>query len=573
MDRITSMTHSVDGTSTFSYDKESQVTGADHASPISDETFSYDATGNRTMSGYDTDPNNQTVSDGTYDYQYDDEGNRTRKTTISTGYYEEYAWDYRNRLTGVSFYDDSDTLLQSVEYTYDIFNRWLRRTYDADGEGGASATDTFFAYDGQSINPSLQFDGAASSDLTNRYTWGPNVDQILASEDVTSLSSAGNVLWGLADHLGTIRDIADLNEGTGTTTVTNHRFYDSFGVLKSETNSAVDLIFGNQGKPLDEITGLANYVNRWLDSLLGKWANEDQSTFKGGDANLSRGFHNDPIHRVDPEGLQDGFSDLFGPTPPSEVLKSAYAYEFTNPPPPPVVDLGKGSIDHTKMMALLAQSAYERQDLYPVKQQGWQILQIYSDKDTGFHAIAFINKEGNVVLAYAGTDDGMDWVSNIGQSVGLPTPQYEKALDLAQKYKEWYGSELQFTGHSLGGGLATASALATDSPASTFNPAGVFGLDVRERERAAQFIEVHRVRSEPLTSLQDSQVLGLLGFLMPNTVGNIKTVAPTSSDPVGKHGMGDVLLGMENRDQKVTPERPPAAEHPPARPRAVPGWR
>jgi YD repeat-containing protein len=163
MDRITSMTHNVDGASAFSYDKESQVTAADHATPISDESFSYDSTGNRTGGSYTTTSNNRTTADATYTYTYDDEGNRSKRTKTSDSSYEEYTWDHRNRLTKVTFKNSSHVVQKTVEYTYDIFNRWLRRTYDADGPGGSAATDIFFAYDGASINPSLQFDGAASS--------------------------------------------------------------------------------------------------------------------------------------------------------------------------------------------------------------------------------------------------------------------------------------------------------------------------------------------------------------------------------------------------------------------------
>jgi RHS repeat-associated protein len=312
MGRITSIVSSVEGTSTFTYDKTSQLTGADHASPRADETYSYDDNGNRTMSGYTVTGNNLTTSDGTYDYEYDDEGNRTKRINISTGDYEVYEWDHRNRLVSVTFYDSMDTELKSVDHTYDIFNRWLRRTTDPDGPGGSSTVDTFFAYDG--IEPILQFDGASASDLTNRYLFGPAVDQILASEDVTSLSSAGNIVWALSDHLGTPREIADQNESTYTTTVTNHRTYDSFGKRTAETNSAVDLIFGFTGKSLDEDTGFGNFLNRWYDSAVGQWLSEDPIGFDGGDANLRRDVFNDPLSNVDPLGLSAGTPvPVFGP--------------------------------------------------------------------------------------------------------------------------------------------------------------------------------------------------------------------------------------------------------------------
>jgi YD repeat-containing protein len=133
MSRITSINWTVEGLSTFTYDKTSQLTGADHASPRADESYSYDANGNRTMTGYQTGANNLTLSDGTYNYEYDDEGNRTRRTKISDGSYEEYQWDHGNRLTKITFKDSSGTVLKTVEQTYDMFNRWLRRTTDPDG--------------------------------------------------------------------------------------------------------------------------------------------------------------------------------------------------------------------------------------------------------------------------------------------------------------------------------------------------------------------------------------------------------------------------------------------------------
>ncbi len=65
---------------------------------MTDESYSYDANGNRTMSGYSTTANNQLTTDGTYNYTYDDEGNRLTRTKISNGKIEEYIWDHRNRL-------------------------------------------------------------------------------------------------------------------------------------------------------------------------------------------------------------------------------------------------------------------------------------------------------------------------------------------------------------------------------------------------------------------------------------------------------------------------------------------
>jgi RHS repeat-associated protein len=95
--------------------------------------------------------------------------------------------------------------------------------------------------------------------------------------------------------------VADTNEGTGVTTVTNHRTYNSFGTQISETNAAVDFIFGETGKMLEEHTMMNNHINRWLRG--GQWLSEDPIDFDGGDANLRRMTGNDPVNHTDPTGL------------------------------------------------------------------------------------------------------------------------------------------------------------------------------------------------------------------------------------------------------------------------------
>ena len=91
------------------YDGASQLTAATH-SYETNESYSFDATGNRTNTGYSTGANNQLSSDGTYNYLYDNAGNLTKKTTISIGAYVTYTWDYHNRLTDVQAYNSSNVL-------------------------------------------------------------------------------------------------------------------------------------------------------------------------------------------------------------------------------------------------------------------------------------------------------------------------------------------------------------------------------------------------------------------------------------------------------------------------------
>ena len=287
VNRITQTT-SVDGTSSFSYDATNQLTSTDH-SYQTDEAYNYDANGNRTNTGYTTGTNNQLLSDGTYNYEYDGEGNRTKRTEIATGKVTEYVWDYRNRLTKVSFKDAAGNEIKTVEYTYDVNNRRIAKSIDADGSGLATPTVERYVYDGQNI--ALTFDGNGTQ--THRYFYGTGVDQILADEN-----GQGQVLWTLTDNQGTVRDLVD-----GTGTVQNHITYDSFGKITSQTNPVFTTIFAYTGREFDGETGQYYYRARYYDQNVGRFIGEDPIGFNAGDSNLYRYVGNSPINHTDAYGL------------------------------------------------------------------------------------------------------------------------------------------------------------------------------------------------------------------------------------------------------------------------------
>ena len=124
-----------DGTTDYTYDDTDQLTGAD-SSYQPDEAYTYDENGNRTNSGYVTGDYNRVLSDGIYNYTYDAEGNRTSRTKISDGSYVSYTWDYRQRLTEVTFKTSvSGTITKQIAYTYDTQNRLLVKQLDSTGNG------------------------------------------------------------------------------------------------------------------------------------------------------------------------------------------------------------------------------------------------------------------------------------------------------------------------------------------------------------------------------------------------------------------------------------------------------
>lgn len=304
MSRVTEIDSTQDGVSTYTYDKTGQLTDADHATGRTDEAYTYDDTGNRTGGDYVVGSKNRTEESTGYEYEYDKNGNRTKRLKTADNSYELYEYDHRNRLTDAKFYNSSDVLQKTVEYSYDAFNRMVRRTYDSDGPGGSAATDQFFAgFDG--IHATLEFDGAYKTDLTHRYLWGLGVDELLADEQVTSTSSDGDILWTLGDQVGTIRDIGEWDATNTEFEISNHREYDSFGNLVSETDSSVDVDFGFNGKWNDSETEYTHHLNRWLDPVIGKWLSEDPIGFEGGDANISRFVGNRAITSIDSDGLKE----------------------------------------------------------------------------------------------------------------------------------------------------------------------------------------------------------------------------------------------------------------------------
>ena len=93
---------------------------------------------------------NRLESDSTYDYEYDNEGNLTRRTKRLDDSYTIYTWDYRNRLVSVSDYDEGDTLLDKTTYVYDAFDRRIGKHFDTDGDDDIDR-DEFYVYDGSDI--------------------------------------------------------------------------------------------------------------------------------------------------------------------------------------------------------------------------------------------------------------------------------------------------------------------------------------------------------------------------------------------------------------------------------------
>ncbi len=263
------------------------------------ENYSYDLNGNRTMPGYQTGPANRLASDGTYSYEYDNEGNLLRKTRLSDGQVTEFVWDYRNRLSGVIVKDASGQVVQETVFTYDVFDRRIGKGVDADGAGPGISVQQWTVYDG--VNPYADF--AADGSLTTRYVADPRQwDGLLAC-----VGGDGVPQWYLRDNINSVRQIVG-PDGT----VLNAITYDSFGNVISETNPAAGDRFQYTGREYDAELGIYYYRARYYDPSTGRFLAEDPLSFAAGDSNLYRYVGNQPNTRVDPSGMDYFETDQFG---------------------------------------------------------------------------------------------------------------------------------------------------------------------------------------------------------------------------------------------------------------------
>ncbi|MBD2796614.1 phospholipase [Xenorhabdus sp. 18] len=95
-----------------------------------------------------------------------------------------------------------------------------------------------------------------------------------------------------------------------------------------------------------------------------------------------------------------------------------------------------------------------------------------NDYSSGFQAGVYHNN-GLYIVSFTGSNELKDFMVSVRQGLGFNEKQYNQAVELAHKALETFGENVVFTGHSLGGGLATVAALATGKPAVIYNSVSV----------------------------------------------------------------------------------------------------
>ena len=126
--------------------------------------------------------------------------------------------------------------------------------------------------------------------------------------------------------------------------------------------------------------------------------------------------------------------------------------------------------------AKLSGHVYDSDKIPPVDPpEGWHMLdegelakkgvspEMLLDPKSGFKAAMYqssFERPPKLVVAYAGTENGADWKTNLLQGSGLKSEQYNRAMRLAKTISRTTDPlDVEATGHSLGGGLASAASV------------------------------------------------------------------------------------------------------------------
>ena len=260
---------------------------------------------------------------------------------------------------------------------------------------------------------------------------------------------------------------------------------------------ALAQLFGDKATSLEDVV---NSINGQLHSA--GWVGEDADAFKSDwDSNLTvlvrnvvdslRGRNTSLNQQADEQEKASAVNGSLGATAAmtanavpaaagvGKAANAAASDPYNGKP-------REGEAGRDADYARLAKAAYETGDPIP---DGWRKISDDelaelgidpSDLDhtiTGMQATIYQNADGKYVLAFRGTEPDRQLFSDVGNDIAggaVTSLQVVNAINLSTKLAKAVGREnVDFTGHSLGGELASVAAIATGGQAVTFNAAGV----------------------------------------------------------------------------------------------------
>jgi uncharacterized Zn-binding protein involved in type VI secretion len=226
------------------------------------------------------------------------------------------------------------------------------------------------------------------------------------------------------------------------------------------------------------------------------------------------------------------------------------------------IELNNDAVERAK---LADQSYYLNKDTVP---EGWEAYPheylpeglenlTWKDNNSGFQAEIYqstFTMPPKYVVAFRGTDNKGGVFDDIKQSLGFKSAQYDEAVKLAQSLKG-AGMDIEFTGHSLGGGLASAAGIVTKSKSYTYNAAGLhpqsntdYGFTQKDIVNSKNNIQAFSSTRDPLNIAQDNR--GLVKFGVTNLVSTIPVVGPAL-----RIGLAALLYGDPDSIPQAAGER------------------
>jgi hypothetical protein len=164
---------------------------------------------------------------------------------------------------------------------------------------------------------------------------------------------------------------------------------------------------------------------------------------------------------------------------------------------------------------------------FPNSGSNWTVINVF--ERGSFRAVLVQGKKR--VLSLSGTDDGGDWIDNIGQGLTGVSAQYLTALKVARSTAPDI-----VVGHSLGGGMASYVGIYGGKNAATINAAP---LNIN----LASAIAMLRNGDLVINYVAPGEALELLdaASLSMRKVGKIIYVGSNGGyDPVARHGIANL---------------------------------
>ncbi len=270
------------------------VLATDPVSGNDDQTFDYDPVGNRLSEDNQTldsifDDANRLQEDDKFEYEYDVNGNATRREDKDTGEIDTMTYDGYDRLITVEKRpDENSSPTDTIFFIYDPMDRRIGIN--------SGSSETIYIYDNEDIL--WEYDENQNNPRA-RYTHGIDRDEPHV------MDRDGTEYFYIVDGLGNIIDLTN-NQGA----VQQSYLYDSYGnfSLFDGNGSAISNSSGIAnpytftGREFDTGTGFFYYRARYYDPFTGRFVSEDPLGFEGEDINLYRYVYNSPINLKDPDG-------------------------------------------------------------------------------------------------------------------------------------------------------------------------------------------------------------------------------------------------------------------------------